>query len=54
MEYEKLGKYGIKCIETGTFDADHYAVENKHYPFGQSFEKGVWYTEEKIKGGPTD
>ena len=33
---------------------DHYAVENKHYPFGQSSEKGVWYTEEKIKGGPTD
>ena len=28
LEYEKLGKYGIKCIETGTFDADHYAVEN--------------------------
>ena len=52
LEYEKLGKYGIKCIETGTFDADHYAVENKHYLFGQSFEKGVWHTEEKIKGGP--
>ena len=45
-------KYGIKCIETGTFDADHLAVENKHYLFGQSFEKGVWYTEEKIKAGP--
>ena len=52
LEYEKLGKYGIKCIETGTFDSDHYSVENKHYLFGQSFEKGVWHTEEKIKGGP--
>ena len=51
LGYEELGKYGIKCIETGTFDADHLAVENKHYLFGQSFEKGVWYTEEKIKVG---
>tara|TARA_B000000475_G_C15961601_1_gene433177 strand:- start:182 stop:883 length:702 start_codon:yes stop_codon:yes gene_type:complete len=52
LDIDEFYKLGIKCIDHGSFDCDHSLVENRHYFFGQSFEKGVWYTEEKIKGGP--
>ena len=49
LDLDEFYKLGIKCIDHGSFDGDHSVVENRHYFFGQSFEKGVWYTEEKIK-----
>ena len=36
----------------GSFDGDRPWLRIGIISFGQSFEKGVWYTEEKIKGGP--
>jgi hypothetical protein len=48
---ESREKHGIKLNDYQQFDADHDAVINKCYFYGQVFNKGSWYNEELVELG---
>ena len=48
---ESREKHGIKLNDYQQFDADHDAVINKYYFYGQVFNKGGWYNEELVELG---
>ena len=49
LQVDDLAKAGIRMVSTSAHNYDTPQLVDKHYFFGVSKEKGVWYTEEKIK-----
>ena len=48
-DFKKLG-VKVKCV--GDHHSGSRSCRDKYYIFGQYFNKGGWYTEDKIKTGP--
>jgi len=49
LNVDQLSSAGIRLVSTSAHNYDAPQLVDKHYFFGNSQEKGCWYTEEKIK-----
>ncbi len=49
LDKQQLEKEGVRIVSTSTYNYDSAQLVDKHYFYGDSNERGVWYTEEKIQ-----